>query len=224
MKINIIKLLSLFIITPFLFSCSTSSSSNLYKQKQSIKVNSPITLSNNDLSPYNGSNHYLRLKLIDGTYQENWEIEGSFWGPKWIGKFIVELSNENGATISLTDINQFFKDEKLSFNSQFNIEFDDYNSDGNLDFTIGQHGSDFGNNYKIFSIDSSGHISELRIKDEEKLFISNTTGKYSTLIERMDGTTFKIQFFDEEKSKLFESVYEWNGSEFNLFDTYEIES
>jgi bla regulator protein BlaR1 len=171
-----------------------------------------MTLSNNDLFPINKEKQYLRLKMVKGKYYEDW-FPGPHTGTIWEGDFIIELADDSGNTIAKTDLNKFYT-EPLTFNFSFQIQFDDYNNDGALDFTIGQYASSNGNDYKLFTLRKDGKIEELPIKDYFSLFISNTTGFYSTKLTRVDNITFKKEYYDNSKGKQLEDIFKWDGKEF----------
>lgn len=111
--------------------------------------------------------------------------------------------------------------EPLLFNSSFNLEFDDYNNDGDLDFTIGQYGSSNGNVYKIFTLKKDGKVELLPIKDHSELFISKTTGKYSTKLNKINGDTFEIEYYNNAEGT-FHDFYNWDGKQFVLLKKQKI--
>ncbi|MEA4822237.1 MAG: hypothetical protein VB122_08455 [Erysipelotrichales bacterium] len=104
----------------------------------------------------------------------------------------------------------------MTFKSSFNIEFDDYNNDGDLDFTIGQYGSSNGYLYKIFKLRKNGKVEELPIKDHTDLFISNRTASYSTKLNKINGNTFEIEYYDNSVPATFYDFYTWDGKQFVL--------
>jgi bla regulator protein BlaR1 len=171
-----------------------------------------MTLSNNDLFLVNGEHQYLRLKMVKGKYYENW-APGAYMGMIWEGNFVIELADDSGNVISETNLNKIYK-ESLIFNSLFQIEFDDYNNDGDIDFTIGQYVSSNGRNYKLFTLRKDGTVEELPVTGHSSLFISNTTDFYSTKLTKIDNVTFKTEYYDNSKGKNLENVFKWNGKEF----------
>ncbi len=52
----------------------------------------------------------------------------------------------------------------MIINSSFEIQFDDYNSDEDIDFTIGQYATSNGRDYKLFTIRKDGKIEELPLR------------------------------------------------------------
>lgn len=177
-----------------------------------IIIKSPMTLSNNDLYNLTGENHFLRLKMVKGKYYEDWN-PGAYMGTLWEGFFIVDLVDEFDNIIARTDLSEIYN-YPLIFNSSFTIEFDDYNNDGNLDFTIGQYSSSNGRHYMLFTLGEEGHIEKLPIEGYDSLFISNTTGFYSTKLNKLDAVTFEIEYYDNPKGKSIVEVFRWDGNEF----------
>jgi bla regulator protein BlaR1 len=190
------------------------------KESPDIIIQSPMTLSNNDMFPVNGKHQYLRLKIIKGKYHEDWS-PGPYMGAVWEGYCIIELADEYGNTIAQTDLSKVYK-EPLIFNSSFEIQFDDYNNDGDLDFTIGQYASSNGRDYKLFTLRKDGRVEELPVKDQLTLFISNVTGYYSTKLAKTDRLTFGIEYYDNSKGKNFEDVFKWDGKKFIQIESHEL--
>ncbi len=193
-------------------TASLNASGGNKEDSPDIIIQSPMTLSNNDLFPINGEHQYLRLKMIKGKYYEDW-TPGAYMGTIWEGYFIIGLSDESGNVISQNDLSKIYK-ESLIFNSSFEIQFDDYNDDGDIDFTIGQYTSSNGRDYKLFTIRKDGKIEELPVEDYFSLFISSTTGFYSTKLTKIDNITFKVEYYDNSKGKNLEDSFKWDGNKF----------
>jgi bla regulator protein BlaR1 len=185
-----------------------------------IVVKSPITLSNNNMYPLNGKNHYLRLRMVEGKYYEDWN-PGPYMGTIWEGNYSIDLVDESGITIAQTYLSEFFT-ENLLFMSSFDIQFDDYNNDGDLDFTLGQYATSNGNDYKLFTLRDNGIVEELPIKENSSLFISNPTDYYSTKLTKINNISFSKQYYDNSKGKYFEDVFEWVGKQFVLVKNQEL--
>lgn len=179
---------------------------------QDIIIQSPMTLSNNNMFPINGENQYLRLKMVKGKYYEDWN-PGVYRGTLWEGYYIFELADELGNIIAQTDLSKVYK-EPLIFKSSFNINFDDYNNDGDIDFTIGQYSSSNGRAYKLFTLKKSGMIEELLVEGHPTLLISNTTNYYSTKLTKLDKVTFRKEYYDNSQGKQFEDIFKWEDNKF----------
>lgn len=175
-----------------------------------IHETEPLTLSRNDLFQHTQKQQFLSVVLTKGQYFEDW-TPGPFMGHNWKGDFQIQLSNDNGEVISAVDLNSYFHDEMV-FNSFFDIEFDDYNGDGNIDFTIGQYASSNGNLFKLFTLDKSGGIVELPMKGHHELFVSGS-GRYSTKLA-VNKLGFSSTYYDNRVGKEVTQSFVWNGQEF----------
>lgn len=204
-----------------LISCSSKEHEPPAGAWESITIQSPMTVSSNDLHPVTGKDQRLRIKLVKGRYYEDW-YPGPLTGPVWEGEYVAELADEYGNTIAETDLGRFFG-EPLAFNSHFRLEFDDYNGDGDADFTIGQYASSNGRHFRIFTLRESGEVEELPLIDHAPLFISDYTDVHSTRLEKIEPHGFKIVHYDMSAGKHVESVFRWNGEAFELNGTREVE-
>lgn len=233
---NRIKILLFIFILVFLVSCNmqkkevestVSVESENYKYAVSstpkennytcdIEIMSPITLSNNNLL-----SKTVKLILIKGRYYED-RNPGPVMGTIWQGDFIIEVADESSKEVVKSELGRIHDGEPLTFTSSFDIQFDDYNNDGDIDFTLGQYATSNGNDYKIFTIRKDGKVEELRIKDYPYLFISNRTDYYSTKLKKIDSVTFKKEYYDNSQGKIFGDRFKWNGSEFIKIETQEI--
>jgi hypothetical protein len=188
----------------------TATASPIQETSGTILVTGPLTLSRNDLFPLTNKHEYLSVVLTNGKYFEDWS-PGPFIGRNWAGEFQIRLTDENGEVMSAVDLNRYFQDE-IVFNSFFDIEFDDYNGDGNLDFTIGQYASSNGSTFKLFTLDKSGRIEELPIEGQNGMFVSGT-GRYSAKLARHE-SGFSTIHYDNRIGKEVIQSYTWNGREF----------
>ena len=210
------------IFIPILVSCSykkensfpVNAETKTTTENSNISVETPMTISNSTCT-VNGKAAYLRLKMIKGKYYEDWN-PGAIMGTIWEGYYTAELADEYGGTIAQTDFSLLFNSsrEPLVFRFSFDIEFDDYNDDGDIDFTVGQYSSSNGRDYKLFTIRKDGKIEELPVRDYQTLFISDTTGYYSTKLTKVDKTTFKRSYYDNSAGKQFEDYFKWEDTEF----------
>lgn len=177
-----------------------------------IAIDGPMTISSNGLYPFSHENEQLNLQLVTGRYYEDW-TPGPLMGRTWTGEFRLVLADEGGQIKKEFSLQGYF-DEPLVFNSLFEIEFEDYNGDGNADFTIGQYGSSNGNFYKLFTLGADDELEELKVRGHRELFISATDGRYSTRLEKNGEGSFKKSAYDNSSGKQVETVFTWNGTEF----------
>jgi hypothetical protein len=177
-----------------------------------ITITGTMTLSRNDISGYLHKPYFLNIEMLSGNYSENWS-PGPLMGAVWTGEFQVVLRDESNNEISQVRLNDFFM-EVLLFNSTFTLAFDDYNGDGNVDFTIGQYGTSNGNNYKLFTLTPSDEIQELKVRGMDDLFIGTSDSRYSTLLEKVDAISFKKSYYNNSTGKNVENIFTWEGQEF----------
>ncbi len=120
-------------------------------------------------------------------------------------------------SIDYLDLNQAFKESSLIFTSSFEIEFDDYNNDGDIDFTIGQFATSNVREYKLFTIRNHENIELLPIADNTSLYIGDTSGYYSTRLTKVDEMSFKVEFYNKTEAVNVEEIYRWEEGEFIKF-------
>ena len=179
-----------------------------------IKSNS-MTLSDNTYK-----DRVIRLKLVEGDYYEDWN-PSPIMGTIWEGLFSIDVLDKSGNLMSTTKLESIHPNEKLTFTAPFQIQFNDYNNDGDVDFTLGQYSSSNGYDYKLYTIRKDNSVQELVIKDNPYIFISNRTGQYSTMLNKVDNTTFTIEYYDNSKGT-FEDCFKWDGASFIKISTKEI--
>ncbi|AEE95874.1 M56 family metallopeptidase [Mahella australiensis] len=174
--------------------------------------NNTSILSKNDID-FNKDlyNESLNVIMTDGRYYEETE-PGPYMGSNWEGKYDIQLIDSRGNILSKLDLNKAFNEEKLTFQSVFNIEFDDYNNDSNIDFTIGQYASSNGNIYRLFTILPTGEIKALPIRGQSEIF-SSGGNRYSKKFEKIDTATFKNRYYDNKTGEMVETYYSWADSE-----------
>lgn len=182
----------------------------------SVTVTGPVTLSYNELYPVTSRGEFLKLQLVEGTYSEDWTTPGPFMGRNWSGQFELIVTDEQGNPLSSFSLNDHFT-ESLQFNDLFQIQFEDYNGDGDPDFTIGQYGTSNGNFYKLFTLREDNRIEELAIKPGSELFISSPKA-YSIQLDKIDNNSFIKSYYDNSEGKQVEDTFQWDGTAFQKLD------
>jgi hypothetical protein len=182
----------------------------------SVTVTGPVTISHNDLYPVTTSAKFLNLQLLDGTYSEDWTTAGPMMGRNWSGRFGLTVTDDQGRALSRFPLSEHFEDP-MQFNDLFQIQFEDYNGDGDPDFTIGQYGTSNGYFYKLFTLRKDNVIEELGIEPGVDLFISSPKG-YSIKLDKVDDHSFKKSYYDNAAGKELEDIFQWNGNVFQKLD------
>lgn len=184
--------------------------------ESSVKVTGPVTISHNNLYPLTNRTGFLNLQLLDGTYSEDWTIPGPLLGRNWSGRFGLTVIDDQGRTLNSFPLSEHFEDP-IIFNDFFQIQFEDYNGDGDPDFTIGQFGASNGYFYKLFTLRKNNVIEELGIKPGSDLFISSPKG-YSIKLDKVDDHSFKRSYYDNAAGKQLEDIFQWDGTVFQKLD------
>lgn len=168
---------------------------------------------------YNRDSAYERIivRMTEGKQYE--EVEpGPFQGWNWQGKFVVQLIDSAGNTISGLDLNGAFNGEELTFNRTFLIQFDDYNNDGNKDFAIGQYGSSNFNCCRLFTV-RNNRLEQLPVETGDVLS-GNGAGRHGMRLEKYGKSGFLSSYYDNGRGKVIKQYFVWNGSAFVLKSSY----
>ncbi|TCM96359.1 membrane-bound metal-dependent hydrolase YbcI (DUF457 family) [Paenibacillus sp. BK033] len=177
-----------------------------------ITVAGTMTLSRNDMIAIMNKPYFIDIELVNGIYSEDWS-PGPFMGPNWSGEFQLVLRDDLGNELSRVALNDFYTDPLL-FNSTFELSFDDYNGDGDPDFTIGQYGTSNGNYYKLFTLTGSNEFQELEAGGSEGLFISAVDSTYSTGLNKLNDSSFQTDYYDNSTGQHVKSTFAWDGKKF----------
>jgi hypothetical protein len=190
----------------------SSGTDNVEEAEAAVTISGAVTISRNELYPVTNTINFLSLQLLEGQYSEDWSTMGPLTGRNWSGNFQLTVTDEQGRTLSTFPLSGHFVEE-LGFSNFFEIRFDNYNGDGDPDFTIGQYGSSNGNFYKLFTLRQDYVIEDLSIKPGPELFISSPD-RYSAKLDKVDEITFKTSNYDNAAGKTVEEKYRWDGEAF----------
>lgn len=177
-----------------------------------VTVTGTMTLSRNDMFTIMQKPYFIDIELVNGTYSEDWS-PGPFMGPNWSGEFHLVLRDDIGNELSSATVNDFYTDPLL-FNATFDLSFDDYNGDGNPDFTIGQYGTSNGNYYKLFTLTSGNEFKELDTGGRDGMFISADDSMYSTHLNKIGEASFQTAYYDNSTGQHVKSIFTWDGERF----------
>ncbi|MEG0835953.1 MAG: M56 family metallopeptidase [Christensenellaceae bacterium] len=114
------------------------------------------TIKNLVIGKGENSNYSIELVLAEGKYFTDKEVAvgGGIYSQNYSGSYLLKLYRKNTLLSSL-DVGGH------NFGEKFEIEFSDYNEDGEMDFTIGQWGGSNYNEFTVYSVDSSGKLYSL---------------------------------------------------------------
>jgi hypothetical protein len=183
-----------------------------------ITLTTPLPLSQNHITLASGIDCYVNIELTNGSYS-NFSDGGGSYGNNFSGSYQVRVYTLNVGS-DQTDLftapilfegydNMTFGDDDSL--GEFSLIFDDYNADGNPDFTLGQWGSSNGNFYKLFSVYPDGKVAELEIENGDML-ISNHD--FSVALDKVTDTSFSYFLYNNGTAENIETVYEWKNDKF----------
>lgn len=178
----------------------------------SVETRGPVTVSRNDLFPVTGNKEFLNLQLLKGTYSEDWSTPSPLAGRSWSGQFRLEITDEQGEALGTFALSRHFPEE-LRFGDLFQIQFADYNGDGQPDFTIGQYGSGNGSVFKLFTLQPDQTIRELQIKGAASGLFISSADRYSVKLDAIEGG-FRASHYDNALGRQVETAYRWDGAAF----------
>ena len=153
----------------------------------------------------------ISIELVAGRKYD----DQTLWcgnGRKYEGRFdlCVEIAGKSPVR---TNLNRLMfpgeKDEEpLFFRSEpWQIQFADYNHDGQIDFNLGQYAGCNGWAYRLFTISPSGAVSEIPIEDGKE--ITWADGSNSTDQIHLTKRGFWYAHYDQLRGGLT-STYAWD--------------
>lgn len=208
-----ITILCLIVLIAIFAGCSNVAKEKL--DQNVVRLESPLAISRNSIKMADGSLYYVNIEMLSGHYVY-YNQGGGFYGNNFEGNYQVrvftcESDEENDifkAPISIEGENMNFGGE-TSF-GEFSLVFDDYNNDGNTDFTLGQWGSSNGNIYKLFSIYPNGEIKELDTGGTMQI----ANHAFSVGLDKLTPTSFSVSYYDNSIGKHITTTYEWTDNKF----------
>jgi len=183
-----------------------------------ITVQAPIILAEGYTQLANGKNVAVYLEMRKGRYFQAAAGESPYIS-NFQGTYQFRVTEEaNPSNTLCTEVVSFDEGTELNFNQTFPLKIQDYNGDGNPDFTLGQKSIGSTNMlYQLYSLDSNGKIYDLPFSDGHKAFMAladtNKATSFSIELETRDGELI-ITYYDTELSKLKEISYRWENNSF----------
>lgn len=190
-------------------SNKTSNTSTTYPE---IIIKDPIVMANGYIS---SQNYYIQIILKEGSYRYDYLTEQqSFWN----GSYYLQVFQDNPEPQNLiSEIQLEIGPEKeLSFSGQFELFIDDYNNDGQSDFTIGQWIGSNRSMYQIYSIDKNGtpYILPVSISGTNQNSISIASHSYSIELEKKSDNSIIYEDYDQSTGKYYSTKLKWDGTKF----------
>ena len=137
--------------------------SNTKNQSQPANL-SDFVIADNETTLSNGKQVNVRLVMTDGKYYKQSQIPygGNTYDNNYQGSYEIQVIDTTGKLLSKMNFytTWYYTDSSkdVNFPGKFNLLFDDYNRDGNPDFTVGQWFSGSAKQYQIFTVMPDGSV------------------------------------------------------------------
>jgi hypothetical protein len=157
-----------------------------------------------------GTKETIRVWLMKGKEVTD-PNPGAFQGTFLQGQFEVAATATDGKELARFGLNDAFNGGELSFRKDkpFKIQFDDYNGDGDPDFTIGKWESNNGNLYSLLTFNPKG----FRILEKN---IYSSDHRESIRYRKVGDNAFVNQYYDQQKGKHMDVIHLWKDGAFSL--------
>lgn len=168
----------------------------------------PLLIAEGIASAGEGAEMTIQILMTEGREITDTE-PGPFQGTFRTGKFEVVAINSSGQELAQLPLNDVFGGEEMSFPQAkpFELLFDDYNDDGQPDFTIGQWGGSNGNFYCLLTLEPNGFgILERNIYSADHY----PSIRYAKAGEK----AFLNKYYDQLEGKYMDVVHRWADGAF----------
>lgn len=188
------------------------------EQQPEIVVQAPIILAEGHTQLADGKYVVVYLEMMKGEYFQAIPGEQPY-ASNFQGTYQFRVAENDYPYHTLYTQEVSFDDGmELTFNQTFTLEMQDYNEDGNPDFTLGQRSVGSTHMlYQMYSIDPDGKIFDLSFSDGHKTFaaLADTTKgeSFSIKLEVKNGQLV-IPGYDVELGKTEEMRYHWENNSF----------
>jgi hypothetical protein len=162
----------------------------------------------------------IEIVMTDGRFFHDEEL----WcgaGQKWEGQFECRV-RLGRRVLARTPMNRLFFPKEPSmpmsfWAPQFRLVMRDYNSDGRIDFNLGQYGACVYNNYRIFTIEPKGTVRELPMAGDasEGVTVSWAYHQNSTCRIKLSKGLLTTSWYNHEGADIVEERI-WKHHQFVL--------
>jgi hypothetical protein len=156
----------------------------------------------------NGTKQTISIWMVEGK-EINDSEPGPFQGTFLNGSFEVVATDQEGKELARFGLNEAFDGGELRFRKEppFKLLFDDYNEDGQPDFTVGQWGGSNGNIYTLITIGSNG----FRVLEKS---IYSADHQPSIRYRKLAGKAFLNKYYDQIIGADMDVIHRWKDGAF----------
>lgn len=151
----------------------------------------------------------LRLEMAEGYFWDQsaagYVAGGGIYRTNYFGRYHIAVEDAQGRVL----YNQPILDDPLNFSEEFSLLTDDYNGDGDPDFTLGQWESSDGNRYQMFTVRRSGRVEEL-----DGAQFTMRSQDFSVAPRKISPVSFEVVSYDRERDQTVSYLYTWQDDSF----------
>lgn len=129
------------------------------------------------------------------------------------GSYEIRVLNSDGKLLSKTAFESAEWPE-ANFPGKFTLLFDDYNGDGNPDFTVGQWGSSSMNLYRIYTVLPDGTVKKISGED-----ISHLSRDFTVKFDKDNGSGFFARIYNSATGETKAVPYSWNKQKDGFYES-----
>lgn len=174
-----------------------------------VSVSDPVVLARASIPISDRDTYHLRLEMVTGRYYQG-KTAIDRYDTNWEGSFqLVVCLNQPDSELSRCDIQ--IDGPTMLFPGEYDLQWADYNRDGNPDLSIGQYGASNWNIYRLYTILPGGEIEELPVDGG---WVMASLQKFSAAFEPLEEGGFLVPWYNMEQGEMTAIHYQWNGSQF----------
>ncbi len=175
----------------------------------------PYTISRNSIELPDKTMLYVNIEMTEGEYFDRsspkYVQRGGVFDTNYLGYYRVAIYTDSSASDAVYTLPVMFDTDQLNFEKEFSLVFDDYNDDGNPDFTLGQWADENGSSYRLFTILPGGEIQQLSCEG-----LCAAGFESSLRLAKASPTSFSCEVYDINTGKNVTLTYSWQDDTFVL--------
>ncbi len=175
----------------------------------------PHTISRNRVKLADGMMLYINVEMTEGEFIDRssprYIPDGGMFDTNYQGLYRLAIYTDAHAQEALYTMPVAFDTDMLNFEKEFTLIFDDYNNDGNPDFTLGQWADTNGSSYKIFTIMPGGEIEQIACEG-----LCAAGFESSIRFAKASPTSFSCEVYDTKAGRHVTLTYSWQHDMFVL--------
>ena len=171
---------------------------------------SDLVIAEGETALKNNTKVTIKLVMRDGTCLTGEEagIGGGFAEENYIGRCELQVWQENTKltdyALESADGNT---DDMVYYFTGFSLQFDDYNGDGDPDFTVGQYGTSNFDLYSLFTVDEN---AEIRMISAPYGILSTEGKSRGSMLLTKTQNGFTTSCYDNSTGETRQITYTWN--------------